>query len=78
MGPKLRGEPPHGPRRTYDVVHKNWVSEDYFKLKKGPFLVEVVGDHLIGNPPLPTYDPNTRCAKKVDFYDFLASENVLF
>jgi hypothetical protein len=43
------------------VVHKNCVSEDYLKLKKGPFFIkilaefnEVVGDHIIGGPLPPT------------------------
>jgi hypothetical protein len=32
MNPKLMG--PHEPCRTNEVVHKNWVPEDYLKLNK--------------------------------------------
>jgi hypothetical protein len=44
MDPKLKGGPPHGPRRPFEVVHKNWVSEDYLKLKKGPFFIKILAE----------------------------------
>jgi hypothetical protein len=59
MDPKLRGDHLMDPG-IYEVVHKNWVSEDYLKLKKGPFFIkilaefnEVVGTTSWGVPSLP-------------------------
>jgi hypothetical protein len=67
MDPKFRGGPPHGPAEQYGP--KNWVSEDYIKLKKGPFLVE---DHLVGDPL-----PPPPCQPMIQFFIKLVNETVI-